>query len=108
MLVFFKIWGAFFSCNTCFEICPFALLPEKIWKKTGEGEGVSNIGKPWSTQCEQKLKRTLHNFTPHLSFEVSKNNEVSKNRILLLDLKFKGVDAILDSELDIKFIECHV
>ena len=73
-------------------------------KKTGEGEGVSNIGKPWSTLCEQKLKRTLHNFTPHLSFA----NEVSKNRILLLDLKFKGVDATLDSDLDIKFIECHV
>ena len=26
MFVFRKIWRALFSCNTCFEICPFALL----------------------------------------------------------------------------------
>ena len=27
MFVFRKIWRAFFSCNTCFAIRPFALLP---------------------------------------------------------------------------------
>ena len=27
MLVFPKIWPALFSCNTCFKIRPFALLP---------------------------------------------------------------------------------
>ena len=29
MFVFQKIWCALFSWNTCFEICPFALLPTK-------------------------------------------------------------------------------
>ena len=27
MFVFWKIWHALFSCNTCFEIRPLALLP---------------------------------------------------------------------------------
>ena len=26
MFDFWKIWRALFSCNTCFEVCPFALL----------------------------------------------------------------------------------
>ena len=30
MFVFQKIWRALFSCNTQFEIRPFALLPTKI------------------------------------------------------------------------------
>ena len=29
MFVFQKIWRALFSCNTCFEIRPFALSPTK-------------------------------------------------------------------------------
>ena len=40
MFVFRNIWSALFSCFLHFEICPFALLPTKIYnnkfvEKTG-------------------------------------------------------------------------
>ena len=31
MFIFQKIWRAWFSCNTRFEIRPFALLPTNYW-----------------------------------------------------------------------------
>ena len=43
MFVFRKIWHSLFSCNTRFEIRPFALLPTPLWKCSSRAENSQLI-----------------------------------------------------------------
>ena len=54
MFVFRKIWLALFSCKTCFEICPFALLPRKSRHKSLTHNLVNLIGGRGTVTVQEK------------------------------------------------------
>ena len=45
MFVFRKLWPALFSCNTHFEICPFALLSMSLYSRSYPDSKMWNSGK---------------------------------------------------------------
>ena len=74
MFVFRKIWLALFSCKTCFEICPFALLPGKFRHKSLTQFSESN----WPKRDSDSIRKGFF----YSSVCISEKNFMSKAFLL--------------------------
>ena len=58
MFTFREIWRTLFSCNTCFEIRPFTLLPTSFKQERKE-----MIKKSSEEKLQYRVIKVLRNFT---------------------------------------------